>query len=101
MGSSNENSAYGPVLNPWDRDARPGRLVRRQRRGGRRRAGAVGAGHRHRRLDPPARRAVRHRRAQADLRRVSRYGMIAFASSLDQAGPLTRDVTDAALLFPT
>ncbi len=48
--------------------ARPGRLVRRQRRGRRRRARAVGARHRHRRLDPPARRAVRHRRPEADLR---------------------------------
>ena len=61
--------AYGPVLNPWDRTRVPGRLERRQRRGGRRRPRAVGAGHRHRRLDPPARRAVRDRRAQAHLRR--------------------------------
>ena len=57
------------MRNPWDRDARAGRLVRRQRRRGRRGPGAVGARHRHRRLDPPARRAVRDRRAQADLRR--------------------------------
>ena len=49
---------------------RPGRLLGRQRRRGRRRTGAVGDRHRHRRLDPPARRAVRHRRRQADLRGV-------------------------------
>ena len=100
MGSSTENSAFGPTLNPWDRGARPGRLLGRQRRRGRRRARAVGARHRHRRLDPPARGAVRRSSAcKPTYGAVSRYGMIAFASSLDQAGPLTRDVTDAALLL--
>ena len=69
MGSSNENSAYGPVLNPWDRGPRSGRLLRRLGGGGRRRPGAVGDRHRHRRLDPPAGRALRDRRAEADLRR--------------------------------
>ena len=69
MGSSNENSGFGPVRNPWDRDARARRLERRLGGGGGGRHRALGARHRHRRLDPPARVAVRDRRAEADLRR--------------------------------
>ena len=70
MGSANENSAYGPVRNPWDDSARAGRLVGRLGRRGR---GAAAAGrhrHRHRRLDPPAGQLLRRHRHQADLRRV-------------------------------
>ena len=69
MGSSNENSGYGPGAQPVGPHARARRLVGRQRRRRRRGQRAVGAGHRHRRLDPPARRAVRDRRPQAHLRR--------------------------------
>ena len=69
MGSSNENSGYGPVLNPWDRDAGAGRVLGRLGGGRRRRPGAVGDRHRHRRLDPPAGRALRDRRPEAHLRR--------------------------------
>ncbi len=68
MGSSTENSAYKPTRNPWDADARAGRLL-----GGS--AAAVAAAlvhreprHRHRRLDPPAGRVLRRRRAEAHVR---------------------------------
>ncbi len=69
MGSSNENSAYGDVLNPWDTQTRARRLLGRL--GGRRRGapGARRARDRHRRLDPPARLALRDRRPEAHLRR--------------------------------
>ena len=79
MGSSNETSYYGPVVNPWrreglDAEARARRVVGRLIGGGG--GAALHGGHRdrHRRLDPPARGVHRHRRHQADLRALLALG---------------------------
>ena len=75
MGSSTENSAFGPSLNPWDPTRVPGGSIKQPAS----LCGIVG-------LRPT-------------YGTVSRYGIVAFASSLDQVGPVAKNVRDCALLY--
>ncbi len=99
MGSSNETSFYGPVRNPWNTELVPGGSSGGSAAAAAARLCAAATG-----TDTGG--SIRQPAALCNLTglkptygRISRYGMIAFASSLDQAGPITRSAEDAATLL--
>jgi aspartyl-tRNA(Asn)/glutamyl-tRNA(Gln) amidotransferase subunit A len=99
MGSSCESSAFGPTRNPWDLECTPGGSS-----GGS--AAAIAARQATATLGTDTGGSIRQPAAHCGCvglkptyGRVSRYGVIAYASSLDQVGPVTRDVRDAAIML--
>jgi aspartyl-tRNA(Asn)/glutamyl-tRNA(Gln) amidotransferase subunit A len=104
MGSSNITSGFGPVENPWKRSGSEARLVPGGSSGGS--AAAVAAGLAMGATGTDTGGSIRQPAAFTGIAgikptygRCSRFGIIAFASSLDQAGPMARTVTDCALLL--
>jgi len=104
MGSSNETSAYGNAVNPWRRDGSETALTPGGSSGGS--ASAVAADLCLAATGTDTGGSIRQPAAFTGITgikptygRVSRWGVVAFASSLDQAGPMTKDVRDAAIML--